>query len=71
MRGKLRVRLLVEYTFRNIPAYAGKTMQAAQQGRLMEEHPRVCGENSVFKRFICFLIGTSPRMRGKRPLRSQ
>ena len=50
---------------RNIPACAGKTGGEVGKKPTSEEHPRVRGENSVFRRFICFLIGTSPRARGK------
>ena len=51
--------------FRNIPAYAGKTILTHCGHVMAEEHPRVCGEND---RGLLDTIkggGTSPRMRGK------
>ena len=50
----------------NIPAYAGKTLQLQPDQVILEEHPRVCGENSRRPAPCGTFIGTSPRMRGKR-----
>ena len=55
---------------RLIPACAGKTLVPAMHCRTVEAHPRVCGENSsdtVRNEHEC---GSSPRVRGKRPIRS-
>ena len=54
-------------TLRNIPAYAGKTLQLQPDQVILEEHPRVCGENCFIIIAIIFACGTSPRMRGKLP----
>ena len=51
----------------NIPAYAGKTLQLQPDQVILEEHPRVCGENCFIIIAIIFACGTSPRMRGKLP----
>ena len=51
--------------FRNIPAYAGKTMPRTTSGRITQEHPRVCGENHSGSERRLAGAGTSPRMRGK------
>ena len=66
MRGKQANLADVATFYRNIPAYAGKTVWG--WGRLMRcwEHPRVCGENRYLSNQATTLAGTSPRMRGKR-----
>ena len=51
----------------NIPAYAGKTLQLQPDQVILEEHPRVCGENCPRLLAACGITGTSPRMRGKLP----
>ena len=51
---------------RNIPAYAGKTVTIVSPTPESQEHPRVCGENNLSALGLGFLVGTSPRMRGKR-----
>ena len=70
MRGKRHLRRPHRGHFRNIPAYAGKTHaeHLTQQGR--KEHPRVCGENVVLNPASNRSLGTSPRMRGKRGVKS-
>ena len=45
MRGKLCYRKILRRCARNIPAYAGKTRESLSNGKRVEEHPRVCGEN--------------------------
>ena len=50
---------------RNIPAYAGKTVTIVSPTPESQEHPRVCGENNLSALGLGFLVGTSPRMRGK------
>ena len=71
MRGKLLVGHLVDEKPRNIPAYAGKTLSINRSIGAPQEHPRVCGENSVANNGSAGRCGTSPRMRGKRRHGSQ
>ena len=66
MRGKLIASEIVYKPLGNIPAYAGKTLQLQPDQVILEEHPRVCGENSRRPAPCGTFIGTSPRMRGKR-----
>ena len=51
MRGKLTQGLPEGIEERNIPAYAGKTPRKKPNGSSLEEHPRVCGENSLLVTF--------------------
>ena len=69
MRGKRGVEIHQVKGVRNIPAYAGKTIQRSHVGNPAPEHPRVCGEN--LSPVICRRLfgGTSPRMRGKQSCR--
>ena len=67
MRGKLTVVSGNTGIVRNIPAYAGKTTLSELRKSAEAEHPRVCGENFVPGLMPLWEIGTSPRMRGKRP----
>ena len=46
MRGKRKTLGLDHPKFRNIPAYAGKTLLHPFSPYISPEHPRVCGENS-------------------------
>ena len=48
-----------------IPACAGKTGPPSIAVELARAHPRVCGENCMVSRFIWYLHGSSPRVRGK------
>ena len=66
MRGK-RIDLAIWSTSdRNIPAYAGKTYVKEAEENKPAEHPRVCGENERLEELPKEMVGTSPRMRGKR-----
>ena len=65
MRGKLSPAFRRETAERNIPAYAGKTGPAIARFAQPQEHPRVCGENSMSSFSSGSNTGTSPRMRGK------
>ena len=47
-----------------IPAYAGNTKPAEDRPTYLRDHPRVCGEHTVFGHGVSFLWGSSPRMRG-------
>ena len=67
MRGKLADWTCANFGDRNIPAYAGKTFKSAWSPSTSSEHPRVCGENGVQTVAMPPRVGTSPRMRGKRP----
>ena len=44
VRGKVRLRNLVEVRFGITPAYAGKSSRQPGAGRWRRDHPRVCGE---------------------------
>ena len=68
MRGKPTGTKIYAHPPGNIPAYAGKTPGRFRPGDYHEEHPRVCGENEVGKGWSEAITGTSPRMRGKRPV---
>ena len=50
---------------RNIPAYAGKTLIQRLSISLVEEHPRIRGENAWVSANMKLKIGTSPHTRGK------
>ena len=65
MRGKRRPNSRNPWRFRNIPAYAGKTLGRFSWFPQGWEHPRVCGENFFEKFCSACASGTSPRMRGK------
>ena len=47
------------------PACAGKTGGAAYGFNLWQDHPRVCGENTLKQGFGDHVIGSPPRVRGK------
>ena len=49
-----------------IPACAGKTAWRRTRRFLSWAHPRVCGENSPYHLAAKQIIGSSPRVRGKR-----
>ena len=51
---------------RLIPACAGKTCQVSTRRRTGRAHPRVCGENGPRSPLRARLLGSSPRVRGKR-----
>ena len=65
MRGKPPQIPVPFVPYRNIPAYAGKTMPKIEDSEVLSEHPRVCGENDRRLWRWSFPGGTSPRMRGK------
>ena len=68
MRGKPVAPRDQAHRGRNIPAYAGKTSFRVVEYLTPEEHPRVCGENTVNRCAQQSAPGTSPRMRGKQTL---
>ena len=53
----------------NTPAYAGKTSAGSQAPPEHRKHPRVCGEDSVWRRQTQIPRETPPRMRGRPPYR--
>ena len=68
MRGKLHRDLGQLDRFRIIPAHAGQTEIIKTHLRLLPDHPRACGANLCFALCFLLLLGSSPRMRGKRQL---
>ena len=50
---------------RLIPACAGKTHQPRRAWRVVQAHPRVCGENIISMQAFRQRAGSSPRVRGK------
>ena len=51
---------------RIIPAHAGQTATRIMLVGLFADHPRACGANSERTMGTTHIIGSSPRMRGKR-----
>ena len=68
MRGTPRFRRAVLRSSRIIPAYAGNTSYRLKYHVAFWDHPRVCGEHFVLCGPWCFVLGSSPRMRGTRHL---
>ena len=66
MRGKRAGHRLRPRPYRIIPAHAGQTAPARDATRRSSDHPRACGANSSGAFSMIRLIGSSPRMRGKR-----
>ena len=74
MRGKQRRtkrRILTILTVRIIPAHAGQTPWRGTPRPCRSDHPRACGANSVIFSVSLRVIGSSPRMRGKRRRRTR
>ena len=70
-RGKLGFCSNVEQVQGLIPAWAGKTFARGTSIRHPRAHPRVGGENLGRREMFRFLVGSSPRGRGKRYPRSR
>ena len=68
MRGKPHKRGLCHLGCRLIPAHAGKTRWSRSDLSTPWAHPRACGENADLLTQYLPNAGSSPRMRGKRPL---
>ena len=64
-RGKRLVQRFKRFCLRNIPACAGKTPFCSELCVLLQEHPRVRGENISEVIQLLRTTGTSPRARGK------
>ena len=56
-----------EVSVRLIPARAGKTPRCSSASRGSAAHPRACGENRRACTRLFRALGSSPRVRGKRP----
>ena len=52
------------HVYRIIPAYAGSTSQLSIAAPHRQDHPRVCGEHTIFLPELHRISGSSPRMRG-------
>lgn len=65
MRGKCRCYNHTRIVHGITPAYAGKTPITIQNGLLIWDHPRSCGENSQVDNSDGTVSGSPPRMRGK------
>jgi len=64
-RGKLSYGAARDFSQGNIPAHAGKTVDAGTAEGVEEEHPRARGENFTAPPQTVLAGGTSPRTRGK------
>ena len=64
MRGTLWFWFAPWKPFGIIPAYAGNTIRISPKPQTSRDHPRVCGEHYVFRMYVRFSPGSSPRMRG-------
>ena len=65
MRGKGIGTSNVSVGNRITPAYAGKSFPVNLVSRQLQDHPRVCGEKTVFRTNGPTTEGSPPRMRGK------
>ena len=65
MRGKHRGRVALGRQHGLIPACAGKTLSAVVTVGQRWAHPRVCGENPDVELPFIYMLGSSPRVRGK------
>ena len=65
MRGKVENTVEKHTDHRITPAYAGKSYAPAFSFPILEDHPRVCGEKTVFRTNGPTTEGSPPRMRGK------
>ena len=68
MRGKRVEPVCDGAEVRIIPAHAGQTAPNRQDACPCPDHPRACGANRRYGRFSTRPVGSSPRMRGKRPV---
>ena len=69
VRGKLLRATAVQLMRRITPACAGKTPLPELPAGPRRDHPRVCGENTMPGRTTSPLLGSPPRVRGKRSCR--
>ena len=68
MRGAPPVHILLQQPKRIIPADAGSTQRHYQRQDRAWDHPRGCGEHIVCPKGPQHFPGSSPRMRGARPI---
>ncbi len=54
----------IAFASRFIPAGAGNRSLYDPSSRMAAVHPRRCGEQKVYSRFGCSIIGSSPQVRG-------
>ena len=66
VRGKRFPRATNHANLRITPACAGKTLPAVFFISRREDHPRVCGENERVCDMAEGIVGSPPRVRGKR-----
>ena len=67
MRGKLICVMPCSTVDRITPADAGKTDKKNREKIYSKDHPRGCGENGYLTTLAAWMMGSPPRMRGKRP----
>ena len=67
VRGKLQGTNRILLQLGLIPARAGKTPARRASSRRRRAHPRACGENIIVMAGLLSGLGSSPRVRGKRP----
>ena len=65
MRGKVHIIAQFRVKHRITPAYAGKRDQIDSMREKYEDHPRLCGEKSIFPSYYELKTGSPPPMRGK------
>ena len=68
MRGKRRPPVLRLRSRRIIPARAGQTRSGRSSVGAVSDHPRACGANMSCASLSGSRLGSSPRVRGKRPV---
>ena len=68
MRGTLCAALAARLPGRFIPAHAGNTKVTSRPALSLAVHPRACGEHSIVVDRNGKAVGSSPRMRGTRPI---
>ncbi len=69
MRGTPAQKQYSEHAPGIIPAYAGNTGSALNSRVVFGDHPRICGEHAPSMSTMLPLTGSSPHMRGTRPIR--
>ena len=65
MRGKDPDIVLLRGIAGITPAYAGKRWYTRCAKKLPQDHPRMCGEKTRYRRSALVTVGSPPRMRGK------
>ena len=65
MRGKRQLFVLWYLVIRITPAGAGKTRRFKSRVRVLQDHPRRCGENGYVPKRRQWGIGSPPQVRGK------